>query len=130
MNTAALAAPAIVSTASVLSTKNAELAATQARLATLQKEVDTERNARFAQLHTEFGYESSEDFLAAYRGILKPAAKRRKARTAISDETKNAIIAELKAGKTNMEIATKHKVSAGTVQNIKKVAGLVQARAA
>ena len=130
--------PAPVSAAVLdLAQQTAALSAEKARVEQMQKDLETARSKELNGLHTKLGYKTPADFLTAYRGVVnvtvgtkstrRPAS--RKARTEISDEVREAIKSDLREGKlTGLEIAAKYKISTGTVQNIKKEAGLVEAR--
>lgn len=134
MSAASASAPVATSTTSLASMMN-ELQASQQKTVALQEAFNAERTKRIAALHTELGFANSEELVTAIRAANgKPAARRtrkaasgRKERITVTSEIRKAIIADAKEGKlTGLEIAEKHGVSVGTVQNIKKDAGLVK----
>lgn len=118
-----------------------ELQDLQARAADLQKAIDAERQQELAALPGRYGFDSVESFIKAVRGAAggrgkkrgrkaKAAATGKRGRTKITPELKGKVIAAVQAGKTGAAVAAEFGISLPSVQNIKKEAGLVKARAA
>lgn len=120
-----------------------QLEAARAKLAEMESSLSAERRAALANLPSEYGFTSLNDFVAALKeaqrgggtrkkGAAKakaPAAKSgRRTRAKITDETKSEVKALVEQGKTGAEIAKSLKISLPSVQNIKKALGLVKAR--
>ena len=126
-----------------------ELQALQARAATLQAAIETERNQELASLPGKFGFDSTAAFIQAVRkaeaagapgrGAKKKAAgksavkatgaspakrKRAKITPAIKAKVKTAV----NAGNSGAAIAKSLGISLPSVHNIKKELGLVKAR--
>ncbi len=127
MSTATASAPVAATLPSMLS----ELQSAEQKVLALKATIDSERTKRLAGLHAELGYTSSDELIAAIRMANGGKATRarktngRKERTKVTSDIRKGIIADAKAGTlTSLEIATKHGVSVGTVQNIKKDAHL------
>jgi hypothetical protein len=126
-----------------------QLEAAKAKLAELEKNVTEERVLALATLPSQYGYADLNSFIKALKEAAvgaprkgKKAAKAPKApkapkvakegkrtRAKITPELKAGIIAAVQAGKSGAEIAKEFKISLPSVQNIKKAAGLVKARA-
>ena len=119
-----------------------ELQDLQARAADLQKAIDAERQQELIALPSRYGFDSVEDFIKAVRSAAGGKGKKRgrkakivaaggkRGRTKITPELKGKVIAAVQAGKTGAAIAQEFAISLPSVQNIKKEAGLVKARAA
>lgn len=119
-----------------------ELHDLQARAADLQKAIDTERQQELVALPGRFGFGSAEEFIKAFRGAVAVKGKKRgrkakavptagkRGRTKITPELKGKVVAAVQAGQTGAAIAQEFSISLPSVQNIKKEAGLVKARAA
>jgi transposase len=129
----------------MLTPKLQQLATAKAKVEELEKKLSAERNAVLRRLHTEVGYSSREDLIAALRGLDGAGAGRgrpkaaastsagrkrgkRKARAKITPEIREQIIAAVKGGSTGNQVAQKFGVSLPTVQNIKRDAGLTRKR--
>lgn len=122
----------------IVSSKLKELAATRAKLASLEQAVQTELRKELAALPTKYGYASAEEFVDAVltasgrRGRGRPAAatggKKRRARAVITEETRTQVKKLVEGGKTGAEIAKIVGISLPSVQNIKKALGLVKKR--
>ena len=132
-----------------------ELEKLQAQVAQLKSQVEVERTAELKSLPGKYGFGSLADFIkalkeaeaapvkrgrkpgkaaAAPKAAKAPKAaaageKKKRTRAVITDETRNKVKELVDAGKTAAEIATELKISAPSVQNIKKALGLVKARA-
>lgn len=111
----------------------------QAQAVSLQQSIDAERAQELAALPSRYGFDSVEAFIKAVRAVGAKAKRGRKAKTAstgkrtrtkITPELKEKVIAAVNAGKTGAAIAGEFGISLPSVQNIKKDAGLVKARAA
>jgi hypothetical protein len=116
-----------------LTSKFDEVSALEAKLAALKQEADTERRTALKELPAQFGFTDAASFVKAFRqatGVSAIANTVRKPRASITEEKKNQIVVELTKGIAAMDIANKYSVSLASVQNIKKGAGLVRARAA
>lgn len=118
-----------------------ELAATRAKLASLEQSLATELNKELASLPAKYGFGSTDAFLQAVRsasggrrgrpaGTGKPGGpgKKRRRRAVITDETRASVKKMVDAGKTGGEIAKALSISLPSVQNIKKALGLVKKR--
>lgn len=123
----------------------AELAAAEAKLA-------SDRVNALAQLPSQYGFSSLNDFIKAVKAAYgkggkaakgKGKAKAEKAskaakapkagkgkRAKITDEVKAQVKSLAEEGKTGQEIAKLLGISAPSVQNIKKALGMVKPRAA
>lgn len=125
----------------------AELAKAKAKLAQAEAKLAADRVAALAKLPGDYGYASLNEFIKALKaaagkagkgkGKKAKAAKAPKAakagkrtRTKITPELKLQVVAAVQAGKSGAEIAKAFGISLPSVQNIKKEAGLVKARAA
>ena len=131
-----------------------ELEKLQAQVAQLKSQVEVERTAELKSLPGKYGFGSLADFIKALKeaeaapvkrgrkpgkAATAPKAakapkaaageKKKRTRAVITDETRNKVKELVDAGKTAAEIATELKISAPSVQNIKKALGLVKARA-
>ena len=116
------------------------LAITKAKVAELEKSIETELNQELAALPEKYGFDSLPAFIAAVRSASrgrgrgrKPATaaagggKRRK-RAVITADTKAKVKSLVESGKTGAAIAKAVGISLPSVQNIKKELGLVKAR--
>lgn len=124
----------------------AELEKAKAKIAQAEAKLAADRVAALAKLPGDYGYSNLNDFIKALKsaagkgGKVKKAGKAAKApkaakagkrtRAKITPELKQAVIADVHAGKSGAEIAKAHGISLPSVQNIKKEAGLVKARGA
>ena len=61
----------------MITDKLKELAQSKAKVAALQKEIETERAAKLPSLHKEVGLESTEALINALRGLPKQVPKKR-----------------------------------------------------
>lgn len=110
-----------------------ELESTRAKVAVLEKSIETERAKELAGLPAQYGFKSTEDFLKAVRNATGGKSRRgskngRRTRSVITDATRAKVKALAKAGKTGTEIAAAVGISVPSVQNIKKALGLVKPR--
>ena len=117
-----------------------ELEATRAKLTTLESSVATELNKELSALPAYYGFDSVAAFLKAVKAAAGGHAGRKaraasagvsvekRKRAKITDETRAQVKALLEQGKTGAEIAKTVGISLPSVQNIKKVLGLVAAR--
>lgn len=115
--------------------KQTEITDLKAKLENLENEAAQELDSALKSLPGQFGFEDAKAFMNAFASangirVAKGGSTDRKPRTAISDEKRAAIVTDLKAGMSGVDVATKHEVSLASVQNIKKDAGLVKARKA
>ena len=126
----------------------AELAKAKAKLAQAEAKLAADRVAALAKLPGDYGYASLNEFIKALKVAAGKAGKGKKAkaakaakapkaakagkrtRTKITPELKLQVVAAVQAGKSGAEIAKAFGISLPSVQNIKKEAGLVKARAA
>ncbi len=124
---------------SMLTDDMKELAATKAKVAALEAEIAAELKAALAELPAQFGFDDVNSFVAAVRAASgkrrgrKPSSKasapkaaKKRTRAKITDETRAEVKKLVEAGKTGGEIAKALKISLPSVQNIKKVLGLVK----
>ncbi|MFM7749879.1 MAG: helix-turn-helix domain-containing protein [Opitutaceae bacterium] len=125
-----------------------QLKAARAKVASLEKSIETKLNRELAALPEKYGFESASDLAeaivaAAGKGAARPAGKRRgrkpakakaagggrrRKRAKITDETREQVKKMVAEGKTGTEIAKTVGISLPSVQNIKKAAGLVNKR--
>jgi hypothetical protein len=125
----------------MLTPKMQQLATYKAKVEKLEKSISAERVALLRRIHTEAGFDSREELIAALRELGgggkrgpkpgKGAGKGRggrKKRATITTELRDQIIAAVKAGGTGNAVASKYGVSLPTVQNIKRDAGLTKKR--
>jgi len=129
---------------STLGTTLTALHKAEAQVQQLRKKAASERAERLKGLHLSFGFEAREELIealvalgggrrragsrAAGTASNTPAAKTRAKRSRITPEMKAEIIQAIKAGESGVATAKRFSISGQTVQNIKKAAGLVQAR--
>lgn len=131
----------------MLSSKLKELAQYKAKIASLENAIESARVNQLRNLHTEMGFDTREELIAALRGLGGGRGKRRgrppgrsgkakkkagrkrggrKARAVITPALKAKIISAVKGGATGNAVAEKFDVSLPTVQNIKRDAGLTR----
>ena len=133
-----------------------QLEAAKAKVAELEKNVSTERQQALSALPSDFGYSDLNSFIKALKAAAgarrgrkagkvakaakgpkaakaakaeKPAKAGKRTRAKITPELKQNVIDAVNAGKSGAAIAKEFGVSLPSVQNIKKAAGLVKARA-
>ena len=111
----------------------------------LRQRAANERAGHLKELHKAFGFASRRDLMDALAALDGPgrhsaspkstasgtttaAAAKKGKRPRVTPEMKTEIIKALKAGDSGEAVAKRFGVSSQTVQNIKKAAGLVQAR--
>ena len=116
----------------------------EAQVEQLRQKAATERAEQLKGLHVGFGFASRTDLIDALMaldgtrrrggsrrattGSKTSAPGRRGKRARLSPEVKAEIVEAIKAGESGVSIAARFSISGQTVQNIKKAAGLVQAR--
>lgn len=114
-----------------------ELEATKAKVASLVKAIETERNQELKTLPGKYGFDNVNDFIKAVKAASggRGAGKngggkggKRRTRAVITDETRAQVKKLVAAGKTGAEIASAVGISLPSVQNIKKALGLVKER--
>lgn len=111
-----------------------ELEATKAKVASLVKAIEAERNTELRTLPEKYGFETVGAFLKAVKAAAGGRNKRggggkkRRTRAVITDETRAQVKKLAAAGKTGNEIAASVGISLPSVQNIKKTLGLVKSR--
>lgn len=114
-----------------------ELEATKAKVASLVKAIESERNQELRTLPAKYGFDNVNDFVKAVKaaaggrgGKKSGGAKggKRRTRAVITEETRAQVKKLVAAGKTGTEIASTVGISLPSVQNIKKALGLVKAR--
>jgi hypothetical protein len=123
----------------MLTNKLQEIEQYKTKIAELEKELVNERKQKLASLHSDLGYGSRAELIAALQGLeSKPrrgkgsagaAKKPRGKRARITPEMRDQIKQALLAGKKGSDVAREFKISVPTVQNIKKEIGLVKAQA-
>jgi DNA-binding NarL/FixJ family response regulator len=103
----------------MLTDKLKQLASLKSKAAALEAEVETDLNKRFAALPAQFGFNSPNDFIAAFRSATsggrrsrtssqnasRKAGTGRRRRAKITDETREQVTKLVKTGKTGNEIA-------------------------
>jgi len=121
----------------MVTAKIKELAATKARVASLEKSIADQLNKELSALPAKFGFDNVAAFVKAVkaagggkrkgRGAAKKAgpAKKRRKRAVITDATRAEVKKLVEAGKTGAAIAKTVGISLPSVQNIKKALGLV-----
>lgn len=120
----------------MVTTKIAQLAAAQARVAKLEQSIAAELNGELAALPSRYGFDNAKAFAAAVKaaagkrrgrkpGTAKPASPKRRKRATITDETRASVKTMVGENKTGGEIAKALGISLPSVQNIKKALGLV-----
>ncbi len=118
-----------------------ELETTRAKLAALEKSVAAELRSELVALPARYGFDNLAAFIAAVQtasgkrrgrkpgsgksAAKKPAARKRRKRAVITDETRANVKKLAESGKTGGEIAKAVGISLPSVQNIKKALGLV-----
>lgn len=120
-----------------------QLEAAKAKVAELEKNVTTERQQALAALPSDFGYADLNSFIKALKAASKGGSRKgkkapkaakvkggKRKRAKITPEVKQQVIAAVQAGTPGAKIAKDFGISLPSVQNIKKEAGLVKARAA
>ncbi len=126
----------------MLTPKLQQLADYKAKVEKLEKSVMEERDGMLRRLHTEVGFATREELIAALRGLKGGGARRgrkpgrpagtgkggRKKRVTITPQMRESIVAAAKAGETGAAIAKKFGISLPSVQNIKRDAGLTKKR--
>lgn len=116
----------------------------EAQVEALRKKVGKERSGRLKTLHLSFGFDSRDELIealselgasrgpgrppAASRSAAAPGARKKRKRARITPEMKVDIIKAIKDGSSGLAVAKRFSISSQSVQNIKKAAGLVQAR--
>lgn len=125
----------------------AELEKAKAKIIQAEAKLAADRVAALAKLPGDYGYADLNEFIKALKAAAgkggkkskagKKAAKAPKAakagkrtRAKITPELKQQVIAAVQAGDSGAKIAKAFGISLPSVQNIKKDAGLVKARAA
>lgn len=112
-----------------------EIADYEAKIASLQKKVDSDRRKELASLHKKVGFATRADLIESLIALdsnkKTPASvgeNGRAKRTKITESLRNDIIAAVKSGEKGVDVAARFGVSVPTLHNIKKAAGLVKAR--
>lgn len=130
---------------SMLPNKLKELEAARAKLASLEKSIQSELNKELAALPAKYGFASAAEFAAAVtaaaggrpgrkgakaksKAAAGGAKKKRRKRAKITDATRAEVKKLVEAGKSGGEIAKVVGISLPSVQNIKKALGLVKKR--
>ena len=132
------------STATMVTSKIKQLNAVRAKLADLEKTVETELRQELAVLHKQYGFSDLKSFFKAVRaaavggievasgklGRPKKAAATPKTRmrAKITAAIRARVKKLVKAGKSGSKIAKTVGISLPSVQNIKKAFGLVKSR--
>lgn len=106
----------------------------RAKLATLEADAARDLNKELAVLHEQYGFATTKAFVKAVkvacglgrRAVGAKAGKRKRA--VITDAMRSQVRKLAEAGKTGAQIAAAVGVSVPTVQNIKKMLGLVKVR--
>ena len=132
------------STATMVTTKIKQLDAVRAKLAHLEKTVETELRQELSVLHKQYGFPDLEPFFKAVRaavvggihGASKELGRPKKAAAAPKTRKRAKITAAIRArvkklvqaGESGSKIAKAVGISLPSVQNIKKAFGLVKSR--
>ena len=120
----------------MITDKIKELEKLRRETAQLESDIARDSSKELAALPAYYGFDSVKAFIKAVVAASKGGAKRVKApneaprrkRATITEEMKARVVELAKAGKTGAEIVKAVGISLPSVQNIKKAAGLVQAR--
>jgi hypothetical protein len=129
----------------MITSKLKQLDAVRAKLAHLEKTVETELRQELAVLHKQYGFSDLKSFFKAVRaaagggiqGARKKPGRPKKAAAAPKTRKRAKITAAIRArvkklvqaGESGSKIAKAVGISLPSVQNIKKAAGLVKSRA-
>ena len=121
-----------------------EIESTRSKLAELERKAETERKKQLSNLHSNLGFATREELIAALRSVdgaaakgprgRKPkaattkVAKKRGKRARITDDVRQQVIAALKSGEKGTKVAKDFGISLPSLQNIKKAAGMTKAR--
>jgi hypothetical protein len=118
-----------------------ELEATKAKLVTLEKSIAKRLNRELVLLPIKYGFATLGEFVKALKAAPGGGSKGRKGKSAksagtakrrkrsiITDATRASVKKLVESGKTGSQIAKSLGISLPSVQNIKKVLGLVKAR--
>jgi hypothetical protein len=115
----------------------------EAQVEALRKKVGKERSGRLKTLHLSFGFASRGQLIDALSELggsgrpgrppaaaksAAPVGRKKRKRARITAEMKAEIIKAIKEGASGLTVAKRFSISSQSVQNIKKAAGLVQAR--
>jgi hypothetical protein len=116
----------------------------EAQVEALRKKVGKERSGRLKTLHLSFGFASRGQLIdaltelggsgrpgrppAAAKSSAPVGGRKKRKRARITPEMKTEIIKAIKEGSSGLTVAKRFSISSQSVQNIKKAAGLVQAR--
>jgi hypothetical protein len=128
----------------MVASKIKQLNAVRAKLAHLEKTVETELRQELAVLHEQFGFSDLKSFFKAVRAAAgggiegrsrKPGRPKKTAavpktrkRAKITAAIRSRVKKLVQAGKSGSKIAKAVGISLPSVQNIKKAAGLVKSR--
>jgi hypothetical protein len=140
----------ILTSMSSLTSKLSALSALKAKVQKQEAALSSERTKSLKSLHLDYGFNTSEELIAAIKASAGPARgkpgpkpksaqpdlgggvdvtkKRKGKRAKITSEIKAKLKDLVKADKTGAEIAKTLGISLPSVQNIKKELGLVKAR--
>lgn len=122
----------------MITDKIKELTAARAKVEQLEQSLAVELSRELAGLPAQFGFNSTDAFIAAVRSASgkrrgrkpssakSPVAKAPRKRATITDATRAEVKKLVEAGKTGAEIAKAVGISLPSVQNIKKALGLVK----
>jgi hypothetical protein len=134
---------------STLGTTLTALQKAEAQVEQLRQKAADERAEHLRELHFACGFASRQELIEALTALdwtrqrrggraatssktnatrTKAPAARKSKRARLSPEVKAEIVEAVKAGESGVAIAKRFSISGQTVQNIKKAAGLVQAR--
>ncbi len=116
-----------------------ELAKAKAHVAELEATIASELKEALAELPTQYGFSSVEEFVQAVKDAATGGGSTRSAgpasrggktgsRARITDETRAELKRMVKRGMTGAQIAKTLGISLPSVQNIKKAFGLVKSR--
>ena len=119
----------------MLTAKLKQLKTARATVATLEKEIQVVLRAELAMLPAQYGFDSTQAFIAAVlaasssknKPVPETRGPRKRRRGKITDATRAELKKLVKTGKTGREIAAALKISLASVHNVKKELGLVRA---
>lgn len=121
----------------VITERIKELEEAKAKLALLEREIASSRNAELLRLPSHYGFSDMKAFIKALKatggknggkGSKENSTKKKRRRATITDETRAEVKKMVAADKTGKDIATALGISVPSVQNIKKELGLIQKR--
>ena len=124
----------------MIANKLKEIEAARAHIASLEKSIAKELTSELAALPANYGFSTVKAFAKAVKAAVgggdkvrgaaksKTSGGKNRTRAVITDETRANVKKLVEEGKSGAAIAEELGISLPSVQNIKKVLGLVKAR--